>query len=195
LVATPASAPVSLRATGGNGKVTLTWKRPSLNGGTFLSYSVFRVNDSEPDTTTSARFTSTGLADGKRYTFQVRTVTRGSNGKTLIGATATVSATTLGGVNPDITISKGTKYTGSDPCDNVDRCYNIHIVATGLKPNTSYSFSGYTSGYGRLHTDNVTTTASGRINIQKFYNDDDGSQVWVTAIVNGKTIKSNEVTW
>ncbi|TDD61798.1 fibronectin type III domain-containing protein [Kribbella antibiotica] len=192
IVATPAAAPISLRAVGGNGKVSLTWKRPSLNGGTFLSYRVSRVNDSGPDTTTSARYTSTGLDDGKRYTFQVRTVTRGSNGKTLIGAAATVSATTGAGAAPSIRISRGPKYTGDyKPCENRDYCYYIHIVARGFKPNTTYTFTGHTLNYGILHSDSLKVGPDGSLTVNKFYNDDEGGTVWVTV----GDQESNKVKW
>lgn len=192
LVAGPAAAPLSLRATAGNGKVTLTWKRPNLNGGTFLSYSVFRVNDSDPNTTTSARYTSSGLKDDTRYTFQVRTVTRGSNGKTLIGAAATVSATTNEGAKPSIRIRKGPLYTGdANQCDDPSYCYYIHITATGLKPNATYTFVGHTSNYGILHSDSLTVGPNGSLTINKFYNDDRGGDVWVTA----GDYESNHVTW
>ncbi len=192
LVPTPAAAPLSLRAVAGNGRVTLTWRRPNLNGGTFLSYSVFRVNDSDPNTTTSARYTSTGLKDATRYTFQVRTVTRGSNGKTLIGAAATVSATTSQGVEPSIRIRKGPLYTGdANQCDNPDYCYYIRITATGLKPNATYTFVGRTSNYGILHSDSLKVGPNGSLTVNKFYNDDRGGDVWVTV----GDYESNHVTW
>ncbi|GAA1689466.1 hypothetical protein GCM10009745_38250 [Kribbella yunnanensis] len=192
LVATPAAAPLSLRAVAGNGRVTLTWKRPNLNGGTFLRYSVFRVNDSDPNTTTSARYTSTGLKDDTRYTFQVRTVTRGSDGKTLIGAAATVSATTNEGAQPSIRIRKGPLYTGeAAQCDNPSYCYYIHITATGLKPNATYTFAGHTSNYGLLHSDSLQVGPNGSLTVNKFYNDDRGGDVWVTV----GDYESNHVTW
>ncbi|MET7282283.1 fibronectin type III domain-containing protein [Kribbella sp. NPDC005582] len=194
LVATPAAAPRSLRATGGNGRVTLTWTRPSLNGGTFVRYNVVRVSDGGSSTTTSTRYTSTGLQNGTRYTFQVRTVTRDANGKTLTGAAATVSASTTA-ATPTIRITKGPLYDGADPCDDTSYCYLIHIVARGFKPNTTYRFYGYTSNYGELHNDTLTTNSSGAVTVNKFYNDDKGGQVWVTAVGQGKTVESNRVTW
>ncbi|GAB3938277.1 hypothetical protein GCM10029976_052530 [Kribbella albertanoniae] len=192
LVATPAAAPLSLRAVAGDGRVTLTWRRPNLNGGTFLSYSVFRVNDSDPTTTTSARYTSTGLKDSTRYTFQVRTVTRGSNGKTLIGAAATVSATTNQGAEPSIRIRKGPLYTGdANQCANPSYCYYIRITATGLTPNATYTFVGHTSNYGILHSDSLKVGPNGSLTVNKFYNDDRGGTVWVTV----GDYESNRVTW
>ncbi|WP_405063907.1 fibronectin type III domain-containing protein [Kribbella sp. NBC_01505] len=191
LVATPAAAPLSLKAVGGDGRVTLSWKRPNLNGGAFVRYSVIQRNDSDTDTTTATSYRFSGLSNGTRYTFQVRTVTRNAKGEYLIGAPATVSATPSGGT-PSIKITRGPLYTGDfAPCDNPSYCYYIHIVATGFKPNTSYTFVGHTLNYGILHSDSLKVGPNGSLTINKFYNDDRGGDVWVTV----GDYTSNHVTW
>ncbi|MFI5713024.1 fibronectin type III domain-containing protein [Kribbella sp. NPDC051620] len=192
-----ADAPGRLTANPSSGAVTLSWRRPNLNGGTLVSYGISQNGDSRKSTGTSYRWT--GLTNGKRYTFVVTTVTKTADGRVLVGAGATVSATpTAPGGNGRLRISKGTAVDSDPDVCEPGKCFNIHIRATGLQPNTTYMFQGHTTNYGELHKDGpegIESDSQGVIDVQKFYNDDTEGQVWVTATGPGIPPKSNVLDW
>ncbi|MGC4940416.1 fibronectin type III domain-containing protein [Kribbella sp. DT2] len=191
----PADPPVALRATGSSGAITLTWRRPNLNGGSLTGYGITLNGDPESSTTTSYRWT--GLSNGKRYTFQVRAVTSVPGRGTVVGAPATVTAT-AGSPAGAITISQGPAYT-ENPDGNCrpQYCHYIHIVARNLEPGATYLFNGHTTNYDDLHDggDPLTVGADGTITVNKFYHDDVGADVYVSASHDGATLKSNTITW
>lgn len=191
----PADPPVALRATGSSGTITLTWRRPNLNGGSLVRYAV--TQDGDPENTTRTSYRWTGLENGTRYTFQVRAVTNVPGRGLVIGAPATVTAT-AGAPGGSIAISQGPAYT-ENPDGNCrpQYCHYIHIVARNLEPGATYLFNGHTTNYGDLHSggDELTAGADGTITVNKFYHDDVGADVYVTATRSGSTITSNHITW
>ncbi|MEV6283174.1 fibronectin type III domain-containing protein [Kribbella sp. NPDC051770] len=190
----PADAPVGLAWTGADGAVTLSWRRPNLNGGSLVRYGV--TLDGDPENTTRTSYRWTGLDNGKRYTFQVRAVTNVPGRGLLVGAPATVTATAGG--EGTITISQGPAFTeDTEGVCRPEHCYYIHIVARGLQPNATYNFQGHTTNYGDLHDggDPLTADANGSITVNKFYNDDTGGEVWVDATGPGGRLTSNKVIW
>lgn len=193
--ASPAAAPSGLQAAPGDGEVTLTWQRPNLNGGTFVSYSV--VQDGDPETASSPRYTWDGLTNGKSYTFQVRAVTRGTDGQLLIGVFATVTATPGGAGS--LRISHGpkvTKYDDSDcPEAAQDDCAYITVTVSGFEPNTDYVFKAYSNGNQIHDSYTLTTDDNGDLSQEKFHNSRVGQVVYVTATGPGGPYKSNSFTW
>jgi hypothetical protein len=193
----PAEAPGGLRAVGSSGAVTLTWSRPNLNGGTFLRYGITQNGDPENSSATTYRWT--GLTNGKRYTFQVRAVTTGPDGRLLIGKPATVTATAgASGSAGNISISKGAAYDDDSEVCEPGKCNYIDIHATGLQPNTVYMFQGYTTNYGALHKEGpepLKANAQGVVDVSKFYNDDTTGKVWVTATGPGGPYESKHIDW
>ncbi|GAB2565874.1 fibronectin type III domain-containing protein [Kribbella endophytica] len=193
----PADPPVALRATGSSGAITLTWRRPNLNGGSLVRYGV--TLDGDPENTSKTSYRWTGLDNGKRYTFQVRAVTNVPGRGLVIGAPATVTGVAGTSGSPTLTISQGPAFT-ENPDDNCrpEYCHYIHIVARGLQPGASYTFQGYTTTYGELHKgggDQLTADASGSVVVNKFYNDDVGNKVWVTVDGPGVELESDHITW
>ncbi|GAB3813099.1 fibronectin type III domain-containing protein [Kribbella italica] len=191
----PADQPVALRAAGSSGAITLTWRRPNLNGGSLIGYGI--TLDGDPESTPSTSYRWTGLTNGKRYTFQVRAVTTVPGRGTVVGAPATVSAT-AGAPGGTIVISQGPAYT-ENPDGNCrpQYCHYIHIEARNLEPGATYLFNGNTTNYGDLHDggDPLTARADGTITVNKFYHDDVGAKVVVTATYDGRTTTSNSITW
>lgn len=162
-----------------------------------MSYGISQNGNSKKSTGTSYRWS--GLTNGKRYTFVVTTVTKTSDGRVLVGAGATISATPQApGGNGTLRISKGTAVDSDPDVCQPGICFNIHIRATGLRPNTAYMFQGHTTNYGELHKEGpeeLTSNSQGVIDVQKFYNDDTAGQVWVTATGPGIPAQSNVMDW
>jgi len=176
--------------------VTLSWRRPNLNGGKLVRYGITQNGD--PENTASTSYKWTGLTNGKRYTFQVRAVTTSPDGRMLIGAPATVSATPSAGGAGTLSISKGAAYDEDPDVCEPGSCHYINIRARGLQPNTTYMFQGYTTNYGALHKEGpepLKTDAQGNIDQAKFYNDDVEGQVWVTATGPGGPFESKHINW
>ena len=70
------TAPLSPTATPGNGRVTLTWKAPSSNGGaTVVKYAVQRLVNGQWQSIaypTTGTYTALGLTNGTKYYFRIR---------------------------------------------------------------------------------------------------------------------------
>ncbi|MGW6197202.1 fibronectin type III domain-containing protein [Kribbella sp. NPDC055110] len=192
--ASPAAAPPGLKATPGDNEVTLGWRRPNLNGGTFVSYSVSQ--DSDPESTSSTSYTWGGLTNGTAYTFEVRAVTRGSNGELLIGVAARVTATPGSG---RFSITYGpqvTKFTDSNCPEGTEQdCHYMVLHARGFEPNTDYTFRAYSNGTQIHDTYTLTTDDNGDLDQEKFHNSRVGETVYVTATGPGGPYKSNSFTW
>ena len=195
--ASPAAAPTGAKATPGDQKVSLSWKRPNLNGGRLVGYSVTLNGD--PESTPSTSYTWSGLTNGRRYTFQVRAVTTGTNGETLVGVAATVSATP-GGAGK-LSISQGpnvTKFTDSNcPEGTEDDCFYIMLNVSGFAPNTDYVFKAYSNGQ-QIHDASgytLTTDGNGDLTQKKFHNSRVGEVVKVIATGPGGPYTSNSFTW
>ena len=190
----PADAVLSLRAKASSGAVTLSWRRPNLNGGKLVRYGISQNGNAKNTTGTSYKWT--GLTNGKTYTFAVVAVTSGPNG-VMTGKVATVSATPKAPADQGtLRISQGPRFGGEDETCT-EGCYYIHIMVRNFRPNTTYYFQGYTSNFGALHQEGpepLTTDANGNLTVNKFYNDDTGGEVWV--VMSGPDDKtSNRVIW
>src|SRR5438093_9923924 len=74
------SAPLNLQATGGTGKIILTWQAPSSNGGSAITgYKIYRSTSSGTETGyvslgNVTSYTNTGLTNGITYFYKVRAV-------------------------------------------------------------------------------------------------------------------------
>ncbi|WP_433165207.1 fibronectin type III domain-containing protein [Kribbella sp. CA-247076] len=195
--ATPAGAPTGLTARAADGAVTLSWRQPNLNGGRLVHYRVTRGGSSV--TTTGRSYTWSGLTNETAYTFQVRAVTRGSDGKAMNGAAATVTATPKGLGRLRIAYGeKTTKYEDSHcPEGTQDDCAFVQVAASGLEPNTTYLFRAFASGWGEIHDGGyeVETDDDGNVSKKMFHNAAVGQRIYVTATGPGGPYRSNAVTW
>ncbi|WP_410789187.1 fibronectin type III domain-containing protein [Kribbella sp. C-35] len=192
--ASPAAAPPGLKATPGDNAVTLTWRRPNLNGGTFVSYSVSQ--DSDPETTTSPSYTWDGLKNGTAYTFEVRAVTRGSDGEMLIGVAATVTATPGSGTFSITYGPQVTKFTDSNCPEGTEQdCHYMVLHARGFEPNTDYTFRAYSNGTQIHDPYTLSTDDNGDLDQEKFHNSRVGETVYVTVTGPGGPYKSNSFKW
>jgi hypothetical protein len=192
-----ADAPTALSAKASSGAVTLSWRRPNLNGGKLLRYGITQAGN--PQNTTATTYRWTGLTNGKRYTFQVRAVTTTSDGRTLIGAAATVSATPGGGGGTgQLRISHGDSVdkTDSNCPKGQSGCAYILIKGTNLQPDTTYAFHAYANG-NEIHEGGyeLTTDGNGNLTKNKFHNSFVGQQIQVTADGPAGQIRSNTITW
>lgn len=199
--ASPAGAPTGVKATPGDEQVRLTWKRPNLNGGTFVGYSVVLAGD--PESTPTPSYTWTGLTNGTRYTFQIRAVTRGTNGETLLGVAASITATPRGDgtfsiAQDDVPATQD----GGDPFDDSncpegteDECFYFLLTVRGFQPNTAYVFRAYSGGRQIHESYSLTTDSMGNLNQKKFHNSRAGETVYVTATGPGGPYTSNRFVW
>lgn len=192
--ASPAAAPPGLKASPGDNEVTLTWRRPNLNGGTFVSYSV--LQDGDPETTGSTQYTWDGLKNGKSYSFEVRAVTRGTDGELLIGVAATITATAGASSGAGaVAISYGPKADeGTDsncPKGTEDDCHYIQLRARDLEPNTDYTFRAYSNEVQIHEAYTLSTDSNGDLDQEKFHNSRVGETVYVTATGPGGPYTSN----
>jgi len=79
---TPVGAPTTIRATPGNGTATLTWSPPSgVASSAITGYTVTSSPSGFTCTTTTTSCAFSGLANGTRYTFAVKTETSGGEGQ------------------------------------------------------------------------------------------------------------------
>ncbi|WP_132155155.1 fibronectin type III domain-containing protein [Kribbella antiqua] len=203
--ASRAGAPPGLKASETDGAVTLSWRRPNLNGGKLVRYSISQGGDSV--SATSPKYTWSGLTNETSYTFRVRAITRGTDGKLLTGVPSTVTATPKGNgrvwITYDGPVSKyGDEYTDSNCPEDTDAedCGYIMVHASGLEPNTSYHFRAYASEWGELHTENgggydIETDDDGNIQQKKFHNSAVGQRIYVTATGPGGPYRSASITW
>jgi len=198
--ASPAAAPPGLKASSADGAVTLTWRQPNLNGGTLTGYRVTLAGD--PESTAARRYTWSGLTNGTAYTFQVRAVTRGTDGKTLIGVAASVTATPRG--DGTFTITQDTKpvseydkqYDDSNcPEEEANDCFYFLLKMRGFEPNTDYSFRAYSNGQWIHPEYTLTTDENGNLDQKKFHNSRVGETVYVIATGPGGPYKSNSFVW
>jgi hypothetical protein len=192
-----ADAPLALSAVPSSGAVTLSWRRPNLNGGKLLRYGI--TQDGDPENTAATSYRWTGLTNGKRYTFQVRVVTTMPDGRMLIGAPATVSATPGGGGGTgQLRISHGDSVdkTDSNCPKGQSGCAYILINATGLQADTTYAFHAYANG-NEIHEGGyeLKTDSDGNLTKNKFHNSFVGKQIQVTADGPAGLLKSNTITW
>ena len=99
--ATVPTAPLSLVATGGSSKVTLSWAHPTSDGGSSITnYVIWRGTTSGGETvlTTVGDVTSwvdTGVTNGTRYFYKVAASNSVGTGPTSTEASATPAAATL----------------------------------------------------------------------------------------------------
>ena len=191
-----ADAPGGLKATGVTRAVTLSWKRPDLNGGSLVRYTVTQGGTVRNVSSTSYRWT--GLTNGQSYTFQVRAVTKTSDGRQLISAPATGSASPEA---PPATlqISHGAAVdkVDSDCPEGESGCAYIQLNARNLTPGVTYTFRAFASGRGEMHAPGyqLQADANGRVSTPKFHNSAVGQRIYVTVTGPGVDITSNTITW
>jgi hypothetical protein len=134
------TAPLSLKASPGNQKVTLTWAPPASNGGVPIShYGVARAtNPAGPWTNvgypSGTTFTNTGLTNGVTYYFRVHAM----NNDALWGPWSTVVSTAPGtapSVVPSCSIEQGEAFPELILIDWDDP------VSNGGAPITDYRIS------------------------------------------------------
>jgi hypothetical protein len=200
-----ADAPPNFKVTAGNGKISLSWSRPNLHGGTFQGYQYTASSASSQKSSSSRQtsYTFTGLDNGTSYRVTVRAITSDAQGNLIQGKAASRTITPGGGggsSGPTLTASRGadTTHGGGDQACNPPGCAFIRVVGKGLKPNTQYFFQPFTTQWRPSNPGATLTTGSdGSILIDdRFATDAPGQQVWVVASAPGEqTVTSNKFTW
>jgi hypothetical protein len=200
-----ADAPPNFKVTAGNGKLSLSWSRPNLHGGTFqgYQYTASSASSQRSSSSSSTSYTFTGLDNGTSYRVTVRAITSDAQGNLIQGKAASRTVTPGGGGSgsgPTLTASRGADTThggGAQAC-NPPGCAFVKVVGKGLKPNTQYFFQPFTTQWRPSNPGATLTTGSdGSILIDdRFATDAPGQQVWVVASAPGEqTVTSNKFTW
>ena len=151
----PAAAVGGLSAAADDSTATLTWTVPELNGGDLAGYRV-EADGLSPQTVTDPKATFSGLANGTRYTFTVRALTRqrGTTGATVDGAPSTASATPGRAPMVDVT---GASSSGDrqitltvNVSDYSSGAVTCHVVLNGAERWTGGCASGSSITVGGL---------------------------------------------
>lgn len=199
-----ADAPPNLRVTPGSNRISLSWGRPNLHGGTFkgYQYTVSGPGEQQSDSGTGTSHTFTGLTNGDSYLVEVQAITTDAKGNLLRGKTASRIVTVGGGggsSGPTLTASRGaaTSHGDGERACEPPGCAFIKVVGRGLKPNTDYFFQPFTSRWGASNPGaTLTTEADGSILLDdRFATDAPGQQVWVVATADDETVTSPKFTW
>ncbi|MEZ3160515.1 Ig-like domain-containing protein [Microbacterium sp. BWT-B31] len=113
---------------------------------------------------------SHGVDGSGNATAQIGGLGAGATGSITVtygNAAGSVSATWSERANDPVrtvTLERGSQYGGSE-CGTT--CYFLRIAATGFAPNTTFTAACYADGESEsFYTQNVTTNASGSLNIQ-----------------------------
>jgi hypothetical protein len=201
-----ADAPPGFTAKAGDGRITISWKRPNMHGNTFEGYQYTATATSgsaNSSTTQGTSHTFTDLDNGTSYRVTVRAITSDAKGNLIQGKAASRTITPGGGGSgsaASLTASRGasTTHGGGDKACDPPGCAFIKIVGRGLKPNTEYFFQPFTTEWQPSNTGaTLTTESDGSILIDdRFATDAPGQQVWVVATADGEaTVTSNKFNW
>lgn len=175
----------------------VTWTAPADMGtGTFSHYVVAMVGFREV-TVTAETATFTGVQTDGTLSFTIKAVTTSPSGQQLIGPAATAQAQSSGPPPSagTVTLTRGPstdRFCGGDP-----DCAWMHVVLTGMQPNTSYQLDPHSSnpGYGNPGGDCVTD-AQGSCTTDQFAYQVAGDTVWVTATApDGTVFRSKDLFW
>jgi hypothetical protein len=199
-----ADAPPNLKVTAGNRKITLSWSRPNLHGGTLkgYQYTASGPGEQQSDTSMNTSHTFTGLTNGDPYLVEVQAITSDAKGNLIRGKIASRIVTVGsggGGSAPTLTASRGASTSlpaGNESCDPPG-CAYIRISGKGLQPNTAYFFQPYTTKWQPSNPGaTLTTDSAGSILItDRFATDAPGQKVWVVATAGNERVESNHFTW
>jgi hypothetical protein len=134
------SAPLSLTATPGDGKITLNWNVPATNGGSPITNNIVTYNGATiPTGSPSTSYVLTGVVDGTAYTISVAAVNSVGTGP----QSNTVIATPTGGVVPMVT---GAAFSNYVLAKNGDWEFAQMAAMTGaqfLAANPTWSVAPY----------------------------------------------------
>ncbi len=168
-VAGAPGAPTGLLAAAGNGSVSLTWSKPTDDGGSpVTSYDIYRGTSSGGETlllsgVMGTSYSDTGLANGTTYYFKVAAVNSTGPGAKSNEASATPQLPAVG--NFSISISPSMRYLGGfgsttytvtiTPSNGFSGTVSLSL--TGLPSHLTYSFSPTQA----TTSSTLTLTASG----------------------------------
>ena len=189
----PAGAPRNFGVTEPSpGSYKFDWERPSLEGGELVEYRLDNGEGSKKTTGTS--LTWSDLTDGKKYRVTVRAVTRTRYGQTLTGKPAEVTFTAETG--PKIVVTKGDPVDYNDECQADTGCAYTEFEATGLEPNTEYTYTAYNSEHGEYNSVTLVTDENGyEHEDDQFAYEAEGETVWIIAEGPGGPVESNRYAW
>lgn len=149
-VATPTlsvpAAPQNLRATPGDGKVTLAWDRPSSDGGsTITGYKIYRGTSSGGESlhTTlgiTLTYSDPSVQNGVTYYYQVSAINAAGEGPRSSETSATPTTTVT--AKPDLIISNF-YWLPLDPRDGNDVAFTITVKNQGTSDSPSFTTALY----------------------------------------------------
>jgi hypothetical protein len=192
----PPSAPTNLVVNYDNNNHTaaMTWTQPADLGGGTLSHYVVSVTDHPDITVTGQAAVVDNITATGTITFSVTAVATAS-GQQFTGAPATTTREAPVD-NGTIALSRGPET--QDICAGDPDCAWMHIVLTGMRPNTSYTLTPHSTNPGYIGgSASITTDGGGNAATDKFAYHEEGYTVWVTATPagGGTEIRSNDLVW
>ncbi|GAA2843934.1 fibronectin type III domain-containing protein [Crossiella cryophila] len=190
--ASPPGAPPGVRATAGNGQLTVNWGAAANNGAAVSAYHVSWTSSAGGSSVRvggGARSNViSGLANGTAYTVTVVAENPAGRGP---GAQ---SRATPAAPRPtrSIDLSRGRPELYKNDCTHLPHSALMRVTLRGFAPNTSYlvkpySDSDHYSNEGRTER----TDANGTVTFQAFHFCQVGKNVWVRA----DGVQSNTIRW
>ncbi len=152
---TVAGAPTSLLAAAGDGQARLTWKAPTMNGGTTIDYYVVYQNGKDTSHVEGTSYTANGLSNGVKYGFAVAA----HNGAGIGPKSNVVS------VSPSSNTIAPTIVAPGPPVDLMATADDGQVDLSWAPPAddggstvTSYQLSWYTNTSGAVDTRTINGT-------------------------------------
>ncbi len=191
--ARPAGAPTALQVLINGGRALFDWDAPADMGtGTFTHYTATMTGQPDAVVTGPAAGFDVDAATPGTLTFTVRVVTTTADGQQLLGPVATTTKVVSGG-----TVTVGRGPATEEWCGVNDACAWMHVVLTGMRPDTTYHVQPYADdpAYGNEGGE-CTTDASGYCETDQFAYAGVGHTVWIVATdPDGVDTRSNDYVW
>jgi hypothetical protein len=173
----------------------MSWNPPADLGGGTLAHYIISVTDHADVTVTGQAATIDNITATGTITFSVTAVTTNTTGQQLTGPPATTTRDAPVD-NGTITLTRGPET--QEICAGDPDCAWMHIVLTGMRPNTSYTLTPHSTNPAYVSgSASITTDANGNATTDKFAYHEEGYTVWVTATPDGggAEIRSNDLVW
>jgi hypothetical protein len=173
----------------------MSWDPPADLGGGTLAHYIISVTDRSDATVNGETATITDIGSTGTITFSVRAVTNTAQGQQVGARASTSEDVTPPAPTGTVSLSRGPET--QEWCAGDPDCAWMHVVITGMQPNTSYRLMPHSSSPTYSNPGgSVTTDANGDAVTDQFAYHVEGDTVWVVATdPNRVETRSNNLVW